>query len=63
MIDIAFPLGESQRAQAGLIFYEAFRRKLLPLTGGPARTIPLLSAALNLDMVMGAVDHVMVKIL
>lgn len=55
MIEIAFPLGESQRAQAGLIFYEAFRRKLQPLTGDPARTIPLLSAALNLDMVMGAV--------
>ena len=55
MIEIAFPLGESQRAQAGLILYEAFRRKLQPLTGDPARTIPLLSAALNLDMVMGAV--------
>jgi ribosomal protein S18 acetylase RimI-like enzyme len=54
MIDIAFPLGESQRAQAGLILYEAFRRKLQPLTGDPTRTIPLLSAALNLDMVMGA---------
>jgi ribosomal protein S18 acetylase RimI-like enzyme len=55
MIDIALPLDESQRAQAGLILYEAFRRKLQPLTGDPARTIPLLSAALNLDMVMGAV--------
>lgn len=54
MIDIVFPLGESQRAQAGLILYEAFRRKLQPLTGDPGRTIPLLSAALNLDMVMGA---------
>jgi len=38
-----------------LILYEAFRRKLQPLTGDPARTIPLLTAALNLDMVMGAV--------
>jgi ribosomal protein S18 acetylase RimI-like enzyme len=56
MIEIAFPLGESQRSQAGLILYEAFRRKLQPLTGEPARTIPLLSAALNLDMVMGAVQ-------
>jgi ribosomal protein S18 acetylase RimI-like enzyme len=55
MIDIAFPLGESQRAQAGMILYEAFRRKLQPLTGDPARTIPLLTAALNLGMVMGAV--------
>ena len=55
MIEIAFPLGESKRSQAGLILYEAFRRKLQPLTGDPARTIPLLTAALNLDMVMGAV--------
>jgi ribosomal protein S18 acetylase RimI-like enzyme len=54
MIEIAFPLGESQRSQAGLILYEAFRRKLQPLTGDPARTIPLLGAALNLEMVMGA---------
>jgi ribosomal protein S18 acetylase RimI-like enzyme len=56
MIDIAFPLGESQRAQAGLILYEAFRRKLQPLTGDPDRAVPLLSASLNLDMVMGAVS-------
>jgi ribosomal protein S18 acetylase RimI-like enzyme len=55
VIDITFPLGESQRALAGLIIYDAFRRKLQPLTGDPAKTIPLLSAALNLDMVMGAV--------
>lgn len=54
MIDIAFPLNESQRSHAGLILYEAFRRKLQPLAGNPARTIPLLTAALNLDMVMGA---------
>jgi ribosomal protein S18 acetylase RimI-like enzyme len=57
MIDIAFPLDESQRSQAGLILYDAFRRKLQPLTGDPARTIPLLGAALNLEMVMGAVVH------
>jgi ribosomal protein S18 acetylase RimI-like enzyme len=56
MIEIAFPLSESRRSQAGLILYEAFRRKLQPLTGDPARTIPLLTAALNLDMVMGAVQ-------
>ena len=56
MIEIAFPLGESRRSQAGLILYEAFRRKLEPLTGDPARTIPLLTAGLNLDMVMAAIQ-------
>jgi hypothetical protein len=38
VIDIAFPLDESHREQAGLIYYEAFRRKLQPLTGKPAQT-------------------------
>lgn len=54
MIDIAFPLAESHREQAGLIYYEAFRRKLQPLVGTPAKAIPLLTATLNLDMTMGA---------
>ncbi len=56
MIDIAFPLDENHRAQAGLIYYEAFRRKLQPLTGKPGETTALLTAGLNLDMVMGALE-------
>ena len=54
MVDIAFPLAESQRAPAGLIYYEAFRRKLQPLVGRPAATSALLTAGLNLTMMMGA---------
>lgn len=57
MIDIAFPLGESQRPQAGLIYYEAFRRKLQPLIGRPAKTMTVLTAGLNLDMMMGALEE------
>lgn len=54
MIDIAFPLDEDLRQQAGLIFYEGFRRKLQPLIGKPAQTTPLLAVGLNLDMILGA---------
>ena len=57
VIDIAFPLDESHREQAGLIYYEAFRRKLQPLTGKPAQTRALLTAGLNLDRVMGALEE------
>jgi len=56
MIDIAFPLPEHHRVQAGLIYFEAFRRKLQPLVGKPARAMPLLTAGLNLEMNMGALE-------
>ncbi len=56
MIDIALPLAESHREQAGLIYFEAFRRKLQPLVGKPAKAIPLLTAGLNLEMNMGALE-------
>ncbi len=54
MLDIVYPLIESQRAPAGLIYYEAFRRKLQPLVGRPAATRAVLTAGLNLTMVLGA---------
>lgn len=57
VIDIAFPLDDSHRKQAGLICCEAFRRKLQPLTGKPAKTRALLTAGLNLDRVMGALEE------
>jgi ribosomal protein S18 acetylase RimI-like enzyme len=54
MLDIVYPLAESQRAPAGQIYYEAFRRKLQPLIGRPAATRAVLTAGLNLAMTMGA---------
>ena len=57
MMVITTPLDERQRSQAGLIYYEAFRRKLQPLIGKPAQTIPLLAAGLRLDMTIGALHE------
>ena len=54
MIEIADGLHERHRQQAGLIYYEAFRRKLQPLVGKPAETTAVLAAGLNLRMTLGA---------
>ena len=54
MIEIADGLHERHRQPAGLIYYEAFRRKLQPLVGKPAETTAVLAAGLNLRMTLGA---------
>ena len=55
MIEIIPKLAENQRVRAGQIYYQAFRRKLQPLVGSPAQASQILTAGLNLDMVMGVV--------
>jgi ribosomal protein S18 acetylase RimI-like enzyme len=54
VIEIVPSLPESLRAQAGRIYYEAFRRKLQPLVGKPAETLRVLTAGLDLKLVLGA---------
>jgi ribosomal protein S18 acetylase RimI-like enzyme len=54
MIEIVPVLGEAQRARAGQIYYEAFKRKLLPLVGRPEETRQVLTAGLKLHMAIGA---------
>ena len=54
MIETADGLHERHRQQAGLIYYEAFRRKLQPLVGKPVETTQVLAAGLNLGMTLGA---------
>ena len=54
MIEIVFPLHRSDQGKAGAILYEAFRRKLQPPIGEPDKTTVLFTAALNLNMLMGA---------
>jgi ribosomal protein S18 acetylase RimI-like enzyme len=54
VIEIIPSLPESLRAQAGRIYYEAFRRKLQPLVGKPAETRRVLTAGLDLKLALGA---------
>lgn len=54
MIEITPTLTEDQRALAARIYFEAFRRKLAPLIGQPTLTLCVLTAGLNLKMMMGA---------
>ena len=53
MIEITDGVHERHRQQAGLIYYEAFRRKLQPLVGRPAETREVPAAGLNLGMALG----------
>src|SRR5512145_199237 len=53
-LEILPGLPESLRAQAGRIYYEAFRRKLQQLVGKPAETLRILTAGLNLKLAFGA---------
>ena len=54
MVEILARLPEFWRERAGVIYYEAFRRKLQPALGHPEQVRRLLSAGFNLDFMMGA---------
>lgn len=54
MVEVLDGLAESLRERAGLIYYEAFRRKLQPLVGQPEPTRRALTAGLNLALMLGA---------
>ncbi len=56
-IDLRLGVDEHHRAAAAALYYDAFSQLLAPILGERSRALPLLSAALDLERAVAAIDH------